>query len=216
MRGRETRLHYFRGMDGNLKKKKKYLLFPFFIFGAVGIAVFLLDLFRGPAVGVVHKKETHIPSEEIPVEEKIKEFRGTHFSFSIPESFEEKRHEVSEGDSGNVFERLYLSEGNVDGRKVAVVIEQGTPEGVAGISGVAFRKLDPETYSFERVSIGDREASLFTKSEEVYEVTGFFEEGALVASVSVTSAVLRPEEIKEFFFEAMRSFRFLEKITSSD
>lgn len=194
--------------------KKKIFVSIFFIMIAIAVAVFIF-LFRGPAVGTVSKKEADISREEIPVEKKVKEFRGTYFSLSLPESFEEKRNEVS-GGNGNILEQVFFSESNVDGRKLAIVVERRPTGGILELSAVAFRELYPKLYARETVSIGSRRVILFTKEEIVYEVTGFFEEGDLAASVSVTSAVLRPEKIKDFFFEEVKNFSFLKKDTSSE
>lgn len=194
--------------------KKKIFVSIFFIMIAIAVAVFIF-LFRGPAVGTVSKKEADISREEIPVEKKVKEFRGTYFSLSLPESFEEKRNEVS-GGNGNILEQVFFSESNVDGRKLAIVVERRPTGGIPELPAVAFRELYPKLYARETVSIGSRRVILFTKEEIVYEVTGFFEEGDLAASVSVTSAVLRPEKIKDFFFEEVKNFSFLKKDTSSE
>ncbi len=194
--------------------KKKIFVSIFFIMIAIAVAVFIF-LFRGPAAGTVSKKEADISREEIPVEKKVKEFRGTYFSLSLPESFEEKRNEVS-GGNGNILEQVFFSESNVDGRKLAVVVERRPTGGIPELSAVAFRGLYPKLYARETVSIGSRRVILFIKDEVVYEVTGFFEEGDLAASVSVTSAVLRPEKIKDFFFEEVKNFSFLKKDTSSE
>lgn len=199
------------------EKNGRTFLFIFFVVIFLCGSALLIFLFRGPAVGTVVKKEADISREEIPVEQKVKEFRGTYFSLSLPESFEEKRHEVSdEVSEGNIFEQVYFSESNLDGRKLAVVVDRKPPGGLAELSASAFRKLHPEIYTHEVASIGDRRVSIFTKDETVYEITGFFEEHNLAASVSVTSAVLRPEKIKDFFFETMKGFEFSGKVTSSE
>lgn len=202
-------------MEGNFLKKRK-ITFAFFLVASIFcIVVFCFFFFRGPAVGTVSKKEAGISREEISVESKVKEFRGTYFSLSLPESFEEKRNEVS-GGNGNILEQVFFSESNVDGRKLAIVVERRPAGGIPELSAVAFRELYPKLYARETISVGSRRVVLFIKDERVYEVTGFFEEDDLAASMSVTSAVLRPEKIKDFFFETMERFRFLEKITSSE
>lgn len=203
-------------MKENLFRKMKF--FAWMIFAVIFLCgiIFLILFFRGPAVGTVSKKEADISREEIPVEQKVKEFRGTNFSLLLPESFEEKRDETPDRNSGSILEQAFFSEGDVGGRKLAVVIERRPSGGITELSAVAFRMLHPETYTHETISIEDRRVSLFTKDEVVYEVTGFFEKGSFTASVSVTSAVARPEKIKDFFFETVKGFEFSGTVTSSD
>lgn len=198
------------------EKNGKTFLFIFLVVIFLCGSIVLILFFRGPAIGTVSKKEPDVFREEIPIEKKVKEFRGTSFLFLLPESFEEKRHETFDGNSGNILEQVFFSEGNVDGRKIAVVIERRPAGGIRELSAVAFRMLHPETYAYESMLFGDRRGSLFVKDEAVYEVTGFFEEGDHIASVSITSAVLLPEKIKEFFFEEVKEFEFSKKSTSSE
>lgn len=200
----------------SFRKMKFFVWVIFFVIFSCGSIVLIL-LFRGPAVGTVSKKEADVSQEEIPVEKKVKEFRGTHFSLLLPESFEEKRHTVSdERSEGRVLEQVFFSEGNADGRKIAVVVERRPAGGIPELSAVAFRRLHPDIYAREEALVGERRVSLFVKDEAVYEVTGFFEEGDDIVSVSATSAVLRPEKIKDFFFETMKELTFFGKATSSE
>lgn len=198
------------------KNGKTFLFIFFVVIFSCGI-IFLIFLFHCPAVGRVLEKEADISLEEILIEKKVKVFHGTYFSLSLPESFEEKRHTVSDDSfEGNILEQVFFSEGNVDGRKIAVVVERRPTGGIREISAVAFRTLHPDTYAREEMLVGEWHTSLFTKGDAVYEVTGFFEKGDYIVSVSVTSAVMRPEKIKEFFFETVKNFEFSGKVTSME
>lgn len=134
-------------------------------------------------------------------------FNGPYYGVDIPGTFVLKRREYPGGESG-IVEQSYWSEPNLNGRKLAIVIERMPRDGIRALTAYRFRESHTETYSEETLSIDFRPFVLFRKPSPVYELTAFVSSAEYSASISLTSADIPPEKLMDDFSSILTSFKW--------
>ncbi|MBP9751998.1 MAG: hypothetical protein KBD19_04020 [Candidatus Moranbacteria bacterium] len=191
------------------KRRWAKRIFLLTLFSGISIAIWYLVLFlNGPSIGVMTEKEAEhsLDIENIPP--AMREWKGEYFSISLRESYLEKRHGKASDSGVNILESAFFAEDTLSSRKLAVTIEKAPGNGVEELSSYAFRMLHPEEYVRETHDWDGENIMIFRKESQVYEVTGYLENGDVVASISVTSAVDAPEKLIADFSDIIKSFRW--------
>ncbi|MFZ3031814.1 MAG: hypothetical protein WA082_02150 [Candidatus Moraniibacteriota bacterium] len=160
-----------------------------FLFGAVLFsgALYAVWLFlQRPAVGVIRTGTLPVKDEGFDQGNEQKYFRGAHFSFSYPGTYAEKSHSLPA--SGPIKETLFLLATDLEGRKIAVTVEERVGGGLEASPSFQMRASDPQTYERTSMKKSGLDTVLFTKNSPVFEQTAFFQKNDLVVSIAVTSS----------------------------
>jgi len=160
----------------------------FFWLGIASLVVTLLFLmywlFRQPSRGIV----TSAPAKEkinYAAPEHRKRYDGKYLTFTYPRDFE--RREEVETVKFPILERLYLSRSDIEGRKIAITVQDNTGYSFEEYSSFRIRRSDSGTYAEEKVSQNGLEAVLFSKSTSVFEVSAFFPSASYIVSIVISS-----------------------------
>lgn len=179
--------------EAKQKKKsfKKYLFLGIFCSFAGGI-FFLWQEMRAPVQGTIFQPKP-VAEEAFAGTDERKTYQGEHIKFIYPGYFSEKSHEISQKEP--VLESLLLTSLHSSGEKIAILVEKR--EGPFDeVPNIALRRQKNQGYSEEKAVFGERQAVIFLKQSQVYEMTAFFVEKGYVVSVSATSPV-RFEGLRE-------------------
>lgn len=144
-------------------------LMLFFAF-ALAIA-FLWWIFQRPSQGTITITP---PNEKIdPADPNHrKRYQGKYITFTYPYDFH--RREEVETVKFPLLERLYLSRSDIEGRKIALTLQDNSNNSFDEYSSFRIRRNDPDTYKEEKVERNGLNTVFFTKSTSVYEVGVFF------------------------------------------
>ena len=184
-----------------------FLGFAFCIF--VGYGMWLsISSFSAPRSGVVREVETKYALNDPDTPPTLVEWNGDAVSFFLPDSYEEKRHEVFEHPSGTVLEQAFFSQLSDPGRKIALTIERIDDGRLEQTSSYLFRSGDPKRYTKQSYDRDGRCDILFFRNESVYEILGYLEKDDLVAEFALSSAVETPEKLMPDFLELWKSIRW--------
>lgn len=176
------------------EKRRRPIIF-LAIFVVIAIAVtFLWWLFQRPSQGTIAM---------VPASEKIdpaqpdhrKRYQGKYITFTYPYDFQ--RREEVEAVKHPLLERVYLSRSDIEGRKIALTLQDNSGNSFEEYSSFRIRRNDPDTYTEEKVGRNGLDVVFFTKMTSVYEIGAFFHRGnqvvALVVSSPTTQKGLREE-----------------------
>lgn len=170
---------------GRKKKSfKKYLFLGIFCLVAVGIFS-LWQKMHTPIQGSISKPKPAAEEAFVETTER-KTYQGEHVRFVYPGYFNEKSHEISQ--ENPVLESLLLTSLHSSGEKIAILVEKRS-EGLDGSPNINLRQQKKEEYTKEKAVFGERQALVFRKQSQVYEITAFFVEKGYVVSVSITSPI---------------------------
>lgn len=146
---------------------------------------FLWYYLEQPALGTVRSGKLPVASGSFDRKNEVKRYFGKYIEFSYSAGYEVKRHETPVKDP--VYERIFLSAGDYEGKKIAVTIEE-RPLGDFESSPSVKMRLDKPT-EYKKISFAESgfEGYFFLKESSVFEIDAFFfAEGKLV-SVAITS-----------------------------
>jgi hypothetical protein len=138
----------------------------------------------------------------------LTEFQGTYASFFLPDSYEEKRHEVFEHPSGVVLEQAYFTQLRDPGRKMALTIERVDGGQAENTSSYLLRMNNPKLYTKQYSVRNGKQEILFFKNEAVYEILGYMKKDDLVAEFALSSAVEAPEKLMPDFLELWKNIQW--------
>lgn len=175
------------------KRRRGIIFLVILVVVAITIA-FLWWLFQRPSQGTI---------AIVPASEKIdpahsdyrKRYQGKYITFTYPHDFQ--RREEVEAVKHPLLERVYLSRSDIEGRKIALTLQDNSGNSFQEYSSFRIRRNDPDTYIEENVGRNGLDVVFFTKTTSVYEIGAFFHRGnqvvALVVSSPTTQKGLREE-----------------------
>lgn len=179
------------------KKPEKYrrrIIFVAIVVLVASAIAFLWWLFQRPSQGtivIVPASEKMNPADP----DHRTHYQGKYITFTYPYDFE--RREEVEAVKHPLLERIYLSRNDIEGRKIALTLQDNSGNSFEEYSSFRIRQNDPGTYTEEKVTRNGLDAVFFTKTTSVYEVGAFFHRGnqviALVVSSPTTQKGLREE-----------------------
>lgn len=180
--------------DRKPEKRHRRIIFVAIFVVVASVIAFLWWLFQRPSQGTI---------VIVPASEKIdpadpdhrKRYQGKYITFTYPYDFE--RREEVEAVKHPLLERIYLSRSDIEGRKIALTLQDNSGNSFEEYSSFRIRQNDPGTYTEEKVKRNGLDVVFFTKTTSVYEVGAFFHRGnrvvALVVSSPTTQTGLREE-----------------------
>ncbi|MBP6929372.1 MAG: hypothetical protein KBB77_00370 [Candidatus Moranbacteria bacterium] len=146
---------------------------------------FLWHYLEQPALGTVRSGKLPVATGSFDRKNEVKRYFGKYIEFSYGAGYEVKRHETPVKDP--VYERIFLSAGDYEGKKIAVTIEERPLGDFESSPSVKMRLDKPTEYKKSSFAESGFEGYFFLKESSVFETDAFFfAEGKLV-SVAITS-----------------------------
>lgn len=194
-------------MESSKKPLSKWYRRVFFglILCILGIGgYFLWYYLEQPALGTVRSGKLPAVSESFDGKSEVKRYFGKYIEFSYSAGYEVKRHETPVKDP--VYERIFLSAGDYEGKKIAVTIEERPLGDFESSPSVKMRLDKPIEYKKSSFTESGFEGYFFLKESSVFEVDAFFfAEGKLV-SVAITSP-LRVDGLREELMQFLKEVK---------
>ncbi len=167
--------------------------------------LFLWWLFRQPSYGTI---------STVPVVEQIgqseskqrERYQGKYFTFTYPQDY--RRREEVEVVKHPLLERVYLSRSDIEGRKIALTLQDNSGYAFEEYSSFRMRTNDPATYHQEKIRIYGLDVVIFTKNTSVFEESAFFQSKNRVVSVVVSSPTTQ-NGLREELVDILESFAWV-------
>jgi hypothetical protein len=168
------------------------------------------SMFNAPRSAVVKEVPAKYALSNPDTPPTLTEFQGTYASFFLPDSYQEKRHEVIEHPIGAVLEQAFFTQMKDPGRKVALTIERVDGGQAENTSSYLFRMNNPKLYTKQYSDRNGKQDILFLKNDAVYEILGYMEKDGFVAEFVLSSPSELPEKLMPDFLEIWKSVRWVE------
>lgn len=192
--------------------RKKLMRWVFLLVGLGPATLLVYGVWRyleRPAVGEIWTS-TVVSREDRDSKNERKEYRGEYLVFSHPISYEEKTYTLPV--KGPVKESILLSEKSVEGKKIAIVVEERSGGDYTASPAFQMRSLKPKDYEkAEDMSLGGYRGVLFRKDTGVFERTFFLHDSDLVVTVSMSSP-FSAEALEGELSNIIKSIRFLKSV----
>lgn len=117
--------------------------------------------------------------------EETKTYNGKYVTFSYPDGFTEKTFDTPVKDP--MVERLFLARSDVEGEKIALVVQALSGSPLTEYSAYRLREMRSDEYSEEKIRKDGLNITLFSKTTPVHEVGAFFEQAGMAVSLVVSS-----------------------------
>lgn len=137
--------------------------------------------------------------------EHRKRYQGKYFTFTYPSDF--ARREENEAVNYPLLERVYLSRSDIEGRKIALMLQDNSGNSFEEYGSFRIRRNEPAVYREKKEERNGIFGTFFTKETSVYEVSAFFARGNQVMSVSVSSPTTL-NGLKEEVLSVLDSFQW--------
>lgn len=114
-------------------------------------------------------------------------YQGKYFTFAYPDDFESRL----DGQAVNfpLLERTLLSRNDIEGQKIAVVVQDTAGYSLGEYASYRLREMDTEAYLKEKVEIQGQNYTVFTKDSTVFEAGAFWMIGNRVMSIVLSSPI---------------------------
>lgn len=192
--------------EKGLKKNKK-LIFCFITVVLMVAILFLGWLFQKRSLGTISILPPPQKTEMSPPQEK-KRYEGKYISFLYPASFASKSFDIPLKEP--LLERLYLSKSDIEGQKIALVVQDNTGSRLEEFSSYRMRELDPTVYTKEKIQKNGLSITLFSKKTIVFEVGAYFIHDEKAASLVISSPI-RFEGLREELLDILSTVQWEEK-----
>lgn len=159
---------------------------------------------RQPAIGDIHTS-TADPQKADDTVQQDKQYSGKYLSFSYPAAYREKVHETPL--TGPVKEVFFLSADTIEGRKMAITVEERESSDFEASPSFQLRRNKPEMYEEESILESGFKGILFRKNSVVFERTFFFHHRNLIVIIATTSP-FNDENIESELFTLLATLRF--------
>jgi hypothetical protein len=183
----------------------------FWIFLLLGLCIFLGIIYiiwlylQKPAIGDI-RVSTVVSVKDTDKEKESKQFTGKYVSFSYPTGYEEKTHTTPV--KGPVKENIFLSMKDLEGKKIAVVVEERENGQFEASPGYLMRVNKPKEYEKENISLGGYKGVIFRKNTVVFERTFYLRDESFIVTISTTSP-MSAETLEQELFALIESIHFL-------
>lgn len=167
-----------------MRKKKRFVYGAAFFLLTIALIALLWWLFQRPSQGTI----TVVSAPELidRSEPKSREhYQGKYLTFTYPDDF--RRREEVEVVKYPLLERVYLSRNDIEGRKIALTLQDNAGNSFEEYSSFRIRRSDPTVYTEDRTERNGLDAVFFTKMNSVFEVSAFFYRGSQVVVIVVSS-----------------------------
>ncbi len=167
------------------KNQKKWLIFAILFIAVVIATLFFWWRFNQPSHGSINA--VGIPKESVNLSDPAhrKQYQGKYFTFTYPYDF--NRREENEAVNFPLLERLFLARNDIEGRKIALTLQDNSGNTFEEYGSFRIRRADPAMYQEESLERNGETIVFFTKATSVFEVSTFFHRGNQVMSITVSS-----------------------------
>jgi hypothetical protein len=126
-------------------------------------------------------------TDTAPVIPNLTLYQGKYFTFSYPDDFESRL----DGQAVNfpLLERALLSRNDVEGQKIAVVVQDTAGYSLEEYASYRLREIDTKAYLKEKVEIQGQNYTVFTKDSTVFEAGAFWMIDNRVMSIVLSSPI---------------------------
>lgn len=189
------------------KKRKRFWIFLFIgLCTLFGILYAIWWYLQRPAVGEI-RMNTVVTERNIDEEKKKTQYEGKYLTFLYETVYKEKSHTLPV--KGPIKESIFLSSSDLEGKKLAIVVEERENGDFEASPGFQIRLHKPKEYERKDISITGYKGVLFIKNTVVFEQTFFLHDGNFVVTLSVTSP-MSGEALGQELSDCIDSLRFLE------
>lgn len=171
-----------------LKRRHRLRYTVAFLLLGIFIIVILWWVFRQPSHGTIVIIPAAEQSDQSDPAQRER-YAGKYITFTYPSDFE-RRAEV-ETVKHPLLERVYLSRSDIEGRKIALTVQDNTGYAFEEYGSLRMRRNDSGVYHEELIERNGLNAVLFTKMQSVFEVSVFFRQGNRVVSLVVSSPTMQ-------------------------
>lgn len=189
-----------------VERHSKVVLFLFIMLLIFGSLYFLWQFLQRPVVGIVGAGKT-VSKESSATDTEQLEYQGKYLRFPYPGLYVEKMHELPV--KGPVKESIFLSADDVEGKKIAVVVEERKEMVLKASPSFQMRLNKPKEYSKTMIPLDGFDGFIFEKNSQVFEQTAFFFHKGLLVSISVTSP-FKIDGLKEGLIDILKSIQWKE------
>ncbi len=182
--GKEKKKHNDSSENESSQKKKYIFVLIFFVF-LFCIAYFIWLFLQTKVVGVIRSGTLPQKEEMFDENTQTKDFQGTYLRFSYEGKYQEISHSVSP--TGPIKELVLLSSRDIEGRKIALTLEQRDSDSFDAVPSFQMRKNDTKTYQRTSFKWNGIDKVLFVKNTPVFEKTLFLQKKNSFLILSVSS-----------------------------
>lgn len=186
------------------KRKKRFIFGVTFFLLIVLVIAFLWWLSQRPSQGTITVASSVASRESIDLKQRTR-YEGKYLTFTYPSDFE--RREEVEAVKFPLLERIYLSRGDIEGRKIALTFQDNSGNSFEEYSSFRIRRNDPAVYTEDRSERNGLDAVFFTKASSVFEVGAFFHRGSQVVAIVVSSPTTQ-KGLREELEDVLDSFEW--------
>lgn len=137
---------------------------------------------RQKSVGTVHVGQLDENQPELPQE--VAHYTGAQLAFDYPATYQIQ----SQGKATPpILERAVLSRNDIEGRRMVVLVQNIPNLSIEEYGSYRLRAQDLKAYKKEKVMLGEKQFTFFTKETAVFEVGAFWQEGTRAYSIVVSS-----------------------------
>lgn len=173
-------------IEENPKKKSRFWKYVALIILLLlfGIAYIIWLYLQKPVVADI-RVGAREPSADMDKVKEQKQYHGRYVTFTYPGVYEEKVHTTP--NEGSVKESIFLSATDLEGQKIAVVVEEREIGNFEESPSFQMRLLKSQEYGKEPIAINGFKGFLFKKNTQVFEETAFVRKENFIISVSLSS-----------------------------
>ncbi len=166
------------------KRRRRSIIAGIVFFIIALVVTFLWWLSQRPAQGTVTVALTPEPGDSVDLKQRTR-YEGKYLTFTYPHDFE--RRKEAEAVKFPLLERVYLSRGDIEGRKIALTLQDNSGNSFEEYSSFRIRRNDSSVYAEDRTERNGLDTVFFTKASSVFEVGAFFHRGNQVVAIVVSS-----------------------------
>lgn len=145
------------------------------------------------------------PSEDIVKNKEPKLYQGKYLSFSYPGDYQELTHTTPE--EKPVRETIFLSATDLEGQKIAIVVEERETGDFEESPSFQMRLLKPKEYVKESISENGFRGFIFKKNTQVFEETAFVRKENFIITVFLTSP-MNIEGLNKALFDVLWTLKW--------
>jgi hypothetical protein len=157
-------------------------------------------------------------SVDISKNKEPKKYHGKYLTFSYPGDYQELTHTTPEEKparssyansvaGGPIKENIFLSAIDLEGQKIAVVVEERATGNFEESPSFQMRLLKPKEYKKEPISENGFKGFLFKKNTQVFEETAFVRKENFIISVSLSSP-MNIEGLNKALMDVLRTLEW--------
>jgi hypothetical protein len=189
----------------NNKKSRRFWVYITIILLLLFVGAYIIWTFLQKPVISDIRIETKESSADIVKNKEPKLYQGKYLTFSYPGDYQELTHTISE--EKPIRENIFLSATDLEGQKIAVVVEERETGNFEESPSFQMRLLKPKEYKKESISENGWTGFVFKKNTQVFEETAFVSKGNFIISVSLSSA-MTIEGLNKALIDILRSLEW--------